>query len=155
MKILSEYFCSSEQLKALATVNSKIFCTLLSSNICISYKTIGSIMKTKVCIFFQCRLNIIFLLTQILYPKLNVQHSMKWWKHVLKSAVFISHSWLIKKIWKTCKRRIVKKNLVVGNKSGEKGKSVRKQRCHVYVGIEQEKASVSREKCFFIVEDSL
>ena len=48
----------------------------------------------------------------------------------------------------------MKKNLV-GNKSGEKGKSVRKQRCHVYVGIEQEKASVSREKCFFIVEDSL
>ena len=49
----------------------------------------------------------------------------------------------------------MKKNLVVGNKSGEKGKSVRKQRCHVYVGIEKEKASVSREKCFFIVEDSL
>ena len=77
--ILSEYFCSSEQLKALATVNSKIFGTLLSSNICIciTYKTIGSIMKTHVCIFLQCRLNINFLLTQILYPKLNVQHSMK------------------------------------------------------------------------------
>ena len=41
----------------------------------------------------------------------------------------------------------MKKNLA-GNKSGEKGKSVRKQRCHEGT-MEKEKADVSKEKCFF------